>query len=141
MPTNKHPPDTSPVSDTTQRTCTRTLFLVYEFRHEAADPSCLSAEDENLRHGSWFSREGHGWYGHNAHNVPNPQCRNGSASQGPAGTRTIGAIPMIHRQNFIFKKTWTSRLIELIENSIEFVEISIESIESVESIFTRKSSS
>ena len=60
---------------------------------------------------------------------------------GPAGTRTIGAIPMIHRQNFIFKKTRTSRLIELIENSIEFVEISIESIESVESIFTRKSSS
>ena len=76
MPTNKHPPDTctSPVSDTTQRTCrnsyncTHTLFLVYQFRHEAADPSCLSPEDKNLRHGSWFSRGGHGWYGHNAPN-------------------------------------------------------------------------
>ena len=68
-------------------------------------------------------------------------CGSGGERLGPAGTRTIGAIPMIHRQNFIFKKTRTSRLIELIENSIEFVEISIESIESVESIFTRKSSS
>ena len=48
--------------------CARTLFLVYEFRHEAADPSCLSAENQNLRHGSWFIRGGHGWYGHNAPN-------------------------------------------------------------------------
>ena len=94
MPTNKHPPDTSPVSDTTQRTCTctRTLFLVYEFRHEAADPSCLSAENQNLRHGSWFSRGGHGWYGHNAHNVPNEArgIRNGTmACNGQHACRSL----------------------------------------------------
>ena len=37
-----------------------TLLLVNEIGHQTADPSCLAAKDQDLRHGGWFSRRGHG---------------------------------------------------------------------------------
>lgn len=53
-------PERSIASASAMRHFRLTLLLVNEIGHQTADPSCLAAKDQDLRHGGWFSRRGHG---------------------------------------------------------------------------------